>query len=109
MPRYIDADAFEADCRKRYCTDCDNYNGVKCRACWVDDMLGEVEDAPTISPNEVRGVGHWVTEKEAIDANDYSLRDTCSVCGHCDWDCTESMSFKYCPSCGARMEVSEDA
>ena len=63
-----------------------------------------------ISPDEVRGVGHWITEQEAIDADDYSLWDTCSVCGRCDWDCTESVSFKYCPNCGAKMKgVSEDA
>lgn len=41
--------------------------------------------------------GHWVTEEEAIEKDDYSLKDTCSVCGHCDWDCTESESFNYCP------------
>ena len=46
--RLIDADAFEKDCRKRLCHECDNYNGVKCKACWVDDMIGEVTDAPTI-------------------------------------------------------------
>lgn len=50
--RLIDADAFEKDCRKRFCHECDNYNGVKCHACWVDDMLGEVFDAPTIIESE---------------------------------------------------------
>lgn len=24
-------------------------------------------------------------------------------CGCCDWDCTESVSFNYCPNCGADM------
>ena len=50
--RLIDADAFETDVRCRYCHECDNYNGLKCKACWVDDMLGEIEDAPTIVPAE---------------------------------------------------------
>lgn len=75
----------------------------------TEDDVTRLLSLPTISPDEARGVGHWVTEQEATDANDYSLRDTCSVCGHCDWDCTESASFKYCPNCGAKMEVSEDA
>ena len=51
--------------------------------------------------------GHWVTEEEAIEKDDYLLRDTCSVCGHCDWDCTESQDFKYCPNCGAKMDGRE--
>ena len=47
--------------------------------------------------------GHWITEEEAVEKGDYSLRDACSVCGHFDWDCTESESFNYCPNCGADM------
>ena len=47
----IDRDAFDADARKRYCSACDNYNGTKCRACWVDDMLGDVADFETVIPS----------------------------------------------------------
>lgn len=54
----MDKAAFEADVRKRYCHGCDNANGLKCRACWVDDMLGEVDDAPTIVPAE-GGENEW--------------------------------------------------
>lgn len=104
MPRYIDADALKAKYEQMIPEIGDGYHKET-----LQDVLFELEYATTISPDEVRGVGHWVTEQEAIDANDYSLRDTCSVCGRCDWDCTESASFKYCPNCGARMEVSEDA
>lgn len=52
--------------------------------------------------------GHWVTEEEAIAKDEYWLRDTCSVCGHCDWDCTESENFYYCPNCGAKMDGGEE-
>lgn len=58
---------------------------------------------PAVDAAEVKH-GHWVTEEEAIEKDDYSLRDTCSVCGHCDWDCTESENFNYCPNCGAKMD-----
>lgn len=44
-----------------------------------------------------RKKGRWNTDKESPE---YA---TCSVCGHCDWDCTESEYFKYCPNCGAQM------
>lgn len=44
----MDKAAFESDVRNRYCHGCDNSNGIKCRACWVDDMLDEVACAPTV-------------------------------------------------------------
>ena len=53
--------------------------------------------------------GHWISEKEAEEMDDYSRRDTCSVCGHCDWDCTESKYFSFCPNCGADMREAPDA
>ena len=28
---------------KHACTGCDNYNGVRCRACWVDDVLNIID------------------------------------------------------------------
>lgn len=47
MSRYIDADALIADMRERYCKPCQSvkkdYNGVKCRACWVDDAMDDVD------------------------------------------------------------------
>lgn len=46
--RLIDADAFEADVRKRYCRCCDDVNGMKCNFCWVTDMLGEIDNAPEV-------------------------------------------------------------
>lgn len=49
--RLIDADALMADMEKRYCTSCDNYNGVRCKACWVDDAIGEIID--WVEENEV--------------------------------------------------------
>lgn len=47
MARYIDADACIADIEERLCKPCkekgDDYHGVKCRACWVDDAIGEID------------------------------------------------------------------
>ena len=65
-------------------------------------ITGVIESIPAA---DVRPVvrGHWITEEEAEAKGDYSLRDACSVCGRCDWDCTESASFNYCPNCGADM------
>lgn len=51
--RLIDANARIEEIRKAYCTNCDNYNGVRCRSCWVDDGIGFLEDAPTVDAVEV--------------------------------------------------------
>lgn len=49
--RLIDADAFEAHVKERYCKSCDDINGMRCKACWVDDMLGEIDLAPEVEVN----------------------------------------------------------
>lgn len=46
--RLIDANARIEEIRKAYCHNCENYNGVKCRACWVDDAIGLIDDATTV-------------------------------------------------------------
>lgn len=47
MSRYIDADGLIADMQERYCKPCkerkEDYNEVRCRACWVDDAMDEVD------------------------------------------------------------------
>lgn len=50
MAEYIERKAFLEDVEKRYCLPCKengkDYNGRMCRACWVDDMRGEIIGAP---------------------------------------------------------------
>jgi hypothetical protein len=45
--RPIDADALVENIKRVYCTDCDNYGGVRCRACGTADALDMVDGAPT--------------------------------------------------------------
>ncbi len=89
MSRYIDAD----ELLKRL-PDHLEYKGAVKRV---------LIQAPEADVAEVRH-GHWITEKEALEIDRYDLAFTCSVCGHLDWDCTESESFNYCPYCGAKMD-----
>lgn len=56
MARMIDADKRIAEIKKIYCDGCDNYGGDKCRACWVDDAMCLIDDAPTVD-EEGRFVG----------------------------------------------------
>ena len=51
--RLIDGNARIEEIRKAYCTNCENYDGVRCRSCWVDDVIGFLEDAPTVDAVEV--------------------------------------------------------
>lgn len=64
MSELIDRQAFIEQERRLYCEDCDRRKGKKngkltvcyeigeapCRACWLDDALGDLEDFPTASP-----------------------------------------------------------
>ena len=46
--RLIDADAFEADIKQKYCRCCDDMSGIRCKMCWVEDMLDEIREAPEV-------------------------------------------------------------
>lgn len=47
MPRYIDADALIDNIHRVFCNGCNNYNGVRCRACGTDDAISMLDSAPT--------------------------------------------------------------
>lgn len=67
MARLIDADALCDDVMERYCKDCEKRKGIKrgkwrviyeigeapCRACDVDDLKMELDEAPTIDAEPV--------------------------------------------------------
>jgi hypothetical protein len=70
------------------------------------DVANLLLHAPTISPDDVRGVGKWIVDSVASNVF------RCSICGSdapvCPTGGNEYKS-RYCPSCGARMKgVSED-
>ena len=59
--------------------------------------------APTISPDEVRGVGEWITDRTwEHDGEPY-----CSVCDF-EQSFARFQKFKFCPNCGVRMKGAED-
>lgn len=59
MAECIDKKAFKKSVEERYCKPCKadgkDHNGCWCRACWVDDMLDEVE---CFQPADVAPVVH---------------------------------------------------
>lgn len=108
--RLIDADASIDDLMERYCKDCDKRKGIKngkrqfiyeigeapCRACEVDDVKAELEEAPTIDAVPV-------------------IR-----CKDCKWKVVTKLKENYCLRCedikeddyfcadGAKMDVADN-
>lgn len=81
MPRYIDADALIENIKRVYCTDCNNYNEVRCRACGTDDAITMIDDAPAVDvalKNELlkiyRKKVYRKMEKYSIFAREYIQR-----------------------------------
>ena len=103
MSRYINVDKFAEDARLRLCKDCHNDNGRRCFTCWVDDMLDEIEDAPTADVVEVRN-GHWKHSTKEVGVELYH-RWQCSECGRTVARLNESdvEDLPYC-HCGAKMD-----
>ena len=110
MPRYIDADAMI----RKIC-------GMKCGCeryeCGYDEAgcpkVRDLETAPTISHDEVRGVGRWIEVEQPMGWRDEPCAE-CSVCGEDfvlgELDMKDIRNlFRFCPNCGAKMEVEGNA
>lgn len=111
--RCIDADALTDEIMERYCKECDKRKGIKngkyriiyevgdapCRACPMDDMKDELDNAPTIEPERKKGKWIWQIWSKYM----------CSECGHMTNvdECMEKPMYIYCPYCGAKMGEGE--
>lgn len=98
---YIDREAFKKSVEEHYCKPCKaegkDHNGCWCRACWVDDMLDEVDcfqPAANVAP--------VVHGKNLASPSLFE----CSVCGctDCDTYTCDADEYYYCPNCGAKMD-----
>lgn len=114
MAEYIGRETFLKDIEKRYCLPCKDagkdYNGCKCRACWVDDMCGEVIDAPAADVAPVVH-GKWISWEEADNFIPSAHRHECSVCHDAAQVLVNNIELlaDFCPNCGARMDGDCDA
>ena len=107
MTEYIERETVVERLRLDYCRGCyNNGNDIKCRSCWVDDAIGEIEEAPAADVKEVRR-GRWMG---LHDGWHYSY--SCSECGAEALTKEETMHDQvcsnYCPYCGARMDGKGD-
>lgn len=64
----------------------------------------DIDAAPTIDPESLRPTAHWVKDGDA--ENPYTGSGTkyhCSACGR-RAGYKQRRRYKYCPSCGAKIE-----
>lgn len=95
--RLIDADAFHESIFQRYCKNCNSQAHRMCHACWVMDMMDELEEAPTINPEDLRSKGKWIEKPYLLGTSRF-----CSLCGE-NYGMPHGI-YNYCPNCGAKME-----
>lgn len=69
-PEYLERSALIERIKKAYCDGCENYNGVRCRACGIGDAIDVVEDAPTALERTAR----WIAQDDTF------TRFECSRC-----------------------------
>ena len=131
MAEYIDREVFNKSVEEYYCKPCKadgkDHNGCWCRACWVDDMLDEIDCFQPAADVAPVVHGRWILEAHDERVNyRWNVTAECSEC--CDeqkeiWAgffpnvpspiardaalvSAESVKLSnYCPNCGAKMDL----
>ena len=99
MAEYIEREALMRRIKEIHCAECDSYNGVRCRACWVDDTLDYIGSEPTADVAPVVH-GHFVHDGPRFSGGVDWWH--CSSCGRLASGV--ETRFCYCPFCGAKMD-----
>ena len=63
MAEYIEREALMRRIKEIHCAECDSDNGVRCRACWVDDTLDYIHSEPAA---DVEPVQQWIPVTERL-------------------------------------------
>lgn len=125
MAEYISREETIKRIKECYCTGCNSYNGVRCRACGTGDAIDMIEDTTADDVAQVVH-GRWILEAHDERVNyRWNVTAECSEC--CDeqkeiWAgffpnvpspiardaalvSAESVKLSnYCPNCGAKMD-----
>ena len=108
MAEYIDREAFKKSVEEYYCNPCKaegkDYNGCRCRACWVDDMLDEIECFQPVADVAPVRHGRW------IDKGEYAVCTECGGRSGTQYGGVEPIPLmtQFCPNCGAKMDGGTD-
>lgn len=112
MDEYIDRKAFKKSVEEHYCKPCKaegkDHNGCWCRACWVDDMLDEVDCFQPAADVAPVVHGRWI---DILNVDMVSKTGEClgnaTVCSVCLYINQDLFKTNYCPNCGAKMDERE--
>lgn len=119
--RLIDADKAIAEIERIHCDDCDNYNGVMCRACEYQYAMDIIDDAPTIPAQPVKrgkwidygsGTGLYCSECKHRIRYRNGIRETATFSdGKFEFVQYSSRNgyYNFCPKCGADMRGVDNA
>lgn len=62
MSEYIDREKAIAKIKAAYCCGCENYNGVRCRACQIMDAMDVLEDEPAVPVIDAKSMEKYLTD-----------------------------------------------
>lgn len=73
MSEFIDREKAIANIKAAYCCGCENYNGVRCRACQIMDAMDVLEDELATVPDAQRWRKTAEEPPTEADANDWGM------------------------------------
>lgn len=62
MSEFIDREKAIAKIKAAYCCGCNDYGGVKCRACQLMDAMDVLEDEPAMPAIDVKSMQKYLTD-----------------------------------------------
>ena len=62
MSVFIDREKAIANIKAAYCCGCENYNGVRCRACQIMDAMDVLEDEPAVPVIDAKSMKKYLTD-----------------------------------------------
>lgn len=70
MSVFIDREKAIANIKAAYCCGCENYNGVRCRACQIMDAMDALEDEPAVPVIDAESMKKYLTDwKDWLDGS----------------------------------------
>ena len=100
MKEYIEREALMRRIKEIHCAECDSYHGVRCRACWVDDTLDYIDSEPAADVAQVVH-GRW-------NPTETPFMNECVDCSICGYRTCWGINHKFCPNCGAKIDLEEE-